>query len=186
MRILRTERPFVNHLLRVGGDSRQQIAYNEGMRGARPLDAIDRSILAILQEEGRIPNQELADRVGLSPSPCLRRVRRLEDEGYIDRYVALVDPDRVERGLDVFVQVRLERQNLDAVERFESAVVDLPEVQACFRMVGDIDFLLHLVLSDLTGWDEFYMRHLGEIDGVAGLTSMIAMRRVKYTTAVPV
>ncbi|NND83879.1 MAG: Lrp/AsnC family transcriptional regulator [Acidimicrobiia bacterium] len=156
------------------------------MRSERRLDGIDRAILAILQEEGRIPNQDLADRVGLSPSPCLRRVRRLEDDGYIDRYVALVDPDRVERGLDVFVQVRLERQNLDAVERFESAVVELPEVQSCFRMVGDIDFLLHLVLTDLTGWDEFYMRHLGEIDGVAGLTSMIAMRRVKYTTAVPV
>lgn len=156
------------------------------MRSGDSLDPIDRNILRILQEEGRLPNQDLADRVGLSPSPCLRRVRRLEQDGFIDRYVALVDPNRVDRGLDVFVQVRLERQNLGAVERFESEVVGLPEVQACFRMVGEIDFLLHLVLPDLQGWDSFYMRHLGEISGVAGLTSMIAMRRTKYTTSVPV
>ncbi len=160
--------------------------YGVFMRSSGPLDAIDRHILNILQEEGRLANQELADRIGLSPSPCLRRVRRLEQDGFIDRYVALVAPDLVDRGLDVFVQVRLERQNLGAVERFESEVVGLPEVQACFRMVGEIDFLLHLVLPDLHGWDMFYMRHLGEISGVAGLTSMIAMRRTKYTTAVPV
>lgn len=148
-------------------------------------DEIDRHIMAVLQESGRIANQELADRVGLSPSPCLRRVRRLEDEGFIDRYVALLDPDRAHRGLDVFVRVRLERQTVDAVERFESEIVALPEVQACYRMVGEVDFLIHLVLSDLTGWDEFYMTHLGGLDGVAGITSMISMRRVKYTTALP-
>jgi Lrp/AsnC family leucine-responsive transcriptional regulator len=148
-------------------------------------DEIDRHIMRVLQEEGRIANQELADRVGLSPSPCLRRVRRLEEAGLIDRYVALLDPDRVGRGLDVFVRVRLERQTVDAVERFESEVVVLPEVQACYRMVGEVDFLIHLVLEDLTGWDEFYMEHLGGLDGVAGITSMISMRRVKYTTALP-
>jgi Lrp/AsnC family leucine-responsive transcriptional regulator len=148
-------------------------------------DDIDLHIMRVLQEEGRIANQELADRVGLSPSPCLRRVRRLEEAGLIDRYVALLDPDRVHRGLDVFVRVRLERQTVDAVERFESEIVVLPEVQACYRMVGEVDFLIHLVLEDLTGWDEFYMEHLGGLEGVAGITSMIAMRRVKYTTALP-
>lgn len=148
-------------------------------------DEIDLHILRVLQADGRIANQELADRVGLSPSPCLRRVRRLEDEGYIERYVALLDPDRLDRGLDVFVRVRLERQTVEAVERFESEVVDLPEVQACYRMVGEVDFLIHLVLDDLTGWDEFYMAHLGGLEGVAGITSMISMRRVKYTTALP-
>ena len=148
-------------------------------------DDIDLHILRVLQADGRIANQELADRVGLSPSPCLRRVRRLEDEGYIERYVALLDPDRLDRGLDVFVRVRLERQTVEAVERFESEVVDLPEVQACYRMVGEVDFLIHLVLDDLTGWDEFYMEHLGGLEGVAGITSMISMRRVKYTTALP-
>jgi Lrp/AsnC family leucine-responsive transcriptional regulator len=148
-------------------------------------DDIDLHIMRVLQEEGRIANQELADRVGLSPSPCLRRVRRLEEAGLIDRYVALLDPDRVRRGLDVFVRVRLERQTVDAVERFESEIVVLPEVQACYRMVGEVDFLIHLVLEDLTGWDEFYMEHLGGLEGVAGITSMIAMRRVKYTTALP-
>ncbi len=148
-------------------------------------DEIDLHIMRVLQEEGRIANQELADRVGLSPSPCLRRVRRLEEAGLIDRYVALLDPDRVRRGLDVFVRVRLERQTVDAVERFESEIVVLPEVQACYRMVGEVDFLIHLVLEDLTGWDEFYMEHLGGLEGVAGITSMISMRRVKYTTALP-
>jgi DNA-binding Lrp family transcriptional regulator len=149
-------------------------------------DEIDREILRILQAEGRVPNQELAERVGLSPSPCLRRVRRLEEAGLIRGYVALLDPDRVGRGLDVFVRVRLERQTVDAVDRFESEVAGLPEVQACYRMVGEVDFLLHLVLRDLTGWDEFYTAHLGGLEGVAGITSMISMRRVKYTTALPI
>lgn len=148
-------------------------------------DEIDLEIMRILQEEGRIANQELAERVGLSPSPCLRRVRRLEEAGLVRGYVALLDPDLVRRGLDVFVRVRLERQTVDAVERFEEEIVGLPEVQACYRMVGEVDFLIHLVLEDLTGWDEFYMEHLGGLEGVAGITSMIAMRRVKYTTALP-
>ncbi len=150
-----------------------------------PLDRIDRHILVLLQMDSRVQNQELADQIGLSPSACLRRVRRLETSGLIARYVALVDPEMVDRGLDVFVRVRLDTQTISAVEKFESQVADLPGVQACYRMVGEIDFLLHAVMRDLQAWDEFYMAHLGPLEGVAGITSMISMRRVKYTTALP-
>jgi DNA-binding Lrp family transcriptional regulator len=101
-------------------------------------------------------------------------------------YVALVDPEMVGRGLDVFVRVRLERQTIGVVEAFEVAVAALPEVQACYRMVGEIDFLLHAAMADLQAWDDFYVEHLGPLEGVAGITSMISMRRVKYTTALPV
>lgn len=150
------------------------------------LDHIDRHILSILQSDSRLQNQDVADQIGLSPSACLRRVRRLETAGLITGYVALVDPEKVDRGLDVFVRVRLERQTIAVVEGFEAAVVALPEVQACYRMVGEVDFLLHTAMADLQAWDDFYMEHLGPLQGVAGITSMISMRRVKYTTALPV
>lgn len=149
-------------------------------------DDIDREIVRILQADGRIANQDLAERVGLSPSPCLRRVRRLEEAGVISGYVALIDPGKVGYGLDVFVRVRLERQTTEAVRRFEDDIIDFDHVQSCYRMVGESDFLLHLVLSGLDEWDDFYMQHLATLDGVANLTSMISMRRVKYSTALPV
>jgi Lrp/AsnC family leucine-responsive transcriptional regulator len=153
---------------------------------AETLDHIDQHILKILQADSRLQNQELADQIGLSPSACLRRVRRLESSGLVMGYVALVDPEMVGRGLDVFVRVRLERQTIGVVEAFEVAVAALPEVQACYRMVGEIDFLLHAAMADLQAWDDFYVEHLGPLEGVAGITSMISMRRVKYTTALPV
>ena len=149
-------------------------------------DDIDREIVRILQIDGRIANQDLAEQVGLSPSPCLRRVRRLEESGVITGYVALLDPGKVGNGLDVFVRVRLERQTTDAVERFEEAIAHLANVQSCYRMVGEVDFLLHLVLGGLHEWDGFYMQHLGSLEGVANITSMISMRRVKFSTALPV
>ncbi len=104
------------------------------------IDRIDRHILVLLQIDSRMQNQELADQIGLSPSACLRRVRRLETSGLIAGYVALVDPQKVDRGLDVFVRVRLETQTIEAVERFESQIAALADVQSCFRMVGEIDF----------------------------------------------
>ncbi|OYW86622.1 MAG: AsnC family transcriptional regulator [Sphingobium sp. 32-64-5] len=128
------------------------------------LDAIDRRILKNLQEDGRMSNHDLAERVGLSPSPCLRRLRRLEQDGVINRYVALVESRTV--GLDVtaFVRVRLDQQDDRHLAIFESAVADFPEVMECYLMTGDADY----------------------INGVAQVTTSFALRPVVYKTALPV
>ena len=150
-----------------------------------PLDAIDLKILRILQAEGRISNQDLADRVGLSPSPCLRRVRALEGGGIVQRYVALVDPAAVGRGLQAVVEVRLDRQTTDSVARFEKEIVKYPQVLECYLMAGDWDYVLRVVARDLDEFREFCVNRLGRIPGVGNVKSNISMKQVKYSTAVP-
>ncbi|MFN4088570.1 MAG: Lrp/AsnC family transcriptional regulator [Alphaproteobacteria bacterium] len=150
-----------------------------------PLDAIDRRILRILQENARIPNVELAQAVGLSPSPCLRRVRDLEERGVVRRYVGLVDPGAVGLPVSVFVQVSLERQVERALETFEAAVLDRPEVMECYLMTGDADYLLRVVVPDLKAFQRFLMEHLTRVPGVASIKSSFALKQVKYLTALP-
>ena len=149
------------------------------------LDAIDRRILRILQENARIPNVELAQAVGLSPSPCLRRVRDLEERGIVRRYVGLVDPGAVGLPVSVFVHVSLERQVERALETFEAAVLDRPEVMECYLMTGDADYLLRVVVPDLEAFQRFLMEHLTRVPGVASIKSSFALRQVKYLTALP-
>lgn len=150
------------------------------------LDAIDRRILGRLQDNARLTNVELAEAVGLSPSPCLRRVRALEETGTIRRYVALLDPAAVGLPVSVFVNVTLERQIESALERFEAAILKRPEVMECYLMTGDADYLLRVVTADLSAYERFLVEHLTRVPGVASIKSSFALKQVKYRTALPV
>lgn len=150
------------------------------------LDAIDRKILARLQTNARIANVELSDAVGLSPAPCLRRVRALEESGVIRRHVTLLDPGAVGLPVSVFVHVSLERQIEKALRRFETAIATRPEVMECYLMTGDADYLLRVVCADLAAYERFLLDHLTQIPGVASIRSSFALKQVKYSTALPV
>lgn len=149
------------------------------------LDRLDRRILTLLQEDGRQANSELAGRVGLSPSPCLRRVKLLEEGGVISRYVALVDPVAVDLPVNVFVSVTLERQVEERLDSFEAAVMERPEVMECYLMTGEADYLLRVVVPDLASYERFLKDHLTRIPGVASIKSSFALKQVRYRTALP-
>ncbi|ABC39432.1 Lrp/AsnC family transcriptional regulator [Burkholderia thailandensis] len=150
------------------------------------LDAIDRRILQALQRDGRLQNVELAKEVGLSPSPCLRRVRLLEEAGVIERYVAVLNPAKVGRGLTVFTRVWLKEQDADTVDHFAAAVQQLPQVVECHLMAGDCDFLLRVVAADIDDYRQFQMHHLTRIKGVQSVKTEIPLQKVKLTSEVPV
>lgn len=150
------------------------------------LDAIDRKILDALQRDGRLTNQELAEMVGLSPSPCLRRVKLLESRGILSGYVGLVDPAII--GLDImaFVRVALERQDASGLDEFERLVVRWPEVLECYLMTGDADYQLRVVARSLADYEAFLRDKLTKIPGVSKIQSSFAFRPVVYRTAVPI
>jgi Lrp/AsnC family transcriptional regulator, leucine-responsive regulatory protein len=144
------------------------------------IDSVDRAILKQLQAEGRLSNLELADRVGLSPSPCLRRVRRLEVSGVIAGYRAVIDPTAVDRGFQVLVHVTMEvRDRAATMEAFEARVAELDEVIECRRMFGDPDYLLWVAAADLAAYEELYMTKLVGLPGVARTVSQLTMKTVK-------
>ena len=149
------------------------------------LDAIDRRILAQLQENARIPNVELAESVELSPSPCSRRVKALEDAGVIRRYAALIDPAAAGLPVSVFISVTLDRQSENELEVFERRIASLPEVMECYLMTGDADYLLRVVVPDLETYKRFLMDHLTRIPGVSNIRSSFALKQVQYRTALP-
>jgi DNA-binding Lrp family transcriptional regulator len=151
-----------------------------------PLDEIDRRILETLQTDARVRNVELAERVGLSASPCLRRVANLEKSGVIRGYVTLVDPVAVGLSVSIFVNVTLERQIEAALETFEDAIRACPEVMECYLMTGDADYLLRVVTSDLGAYERFLLEHLTRIPGVASIKSSFALKQVAYRTALPI
>ncbi|HJQ57812.1 MAG TPA: Lrp/AsnC family transcriptional regulator [Vineibacter sp.] len=147
------------------------------------LDAIDRRILVELQRDGRLPIVELAERVGLSATPCLRRVKRLEADGVIARYAALVDTKRLGLGVQALVEVTLDDHSEAGVEAFEAAIRDRPEVVACFAVTGEMDFLLMINVADLDAYSAFAMRALLRIPGVKGSRSSFIMQTVKSDLA---
>ena len=149
------------------------------------LDAIDRRILAALQEDARIANNELAAAVGLSPAPCLRRVRALEEDGVIRKHVSLVNPGAVGLPVSVFVSISLERQVEEALKRFEKVILARPEVMECYLMTGDADYLLRVVCADLAAYERFVLDHLTKVPGVSSIRSSFALKQVKYSTALP-
>jgi DNA-binding Lrp family transcriptional regulator len=149
------------------------------------LDAIDRQILHVLQRDGRITNQDLADQIGLSPSPCLRRTRLLESNGVIQKYVALLDLSAVGQGLQAIVEVRLDRQTSATVARFEKEILKYPQVLECYLIAGDWDYMLRVVASDLDEFREFCVNSLARIPGVANVKSNMSMKQVKYSTEIP-
>ena len=149
------------------------------------LDAIDRRILQLLQENARLANTELAEQVGLSPSPCLRRVRALEESGVIRKYATLVNPAALGLPVSVFVNVTLEKQIEDRLSQFEAAVLKRHEVMECYLMTGDADYMLRVVCADLAAYERFLMDHLTRVAGVASIRSSFALKQVKYSTALP-
>ena len=151
-----------------------------------PLDKIDSRILEIIQEEARISNTDLADRVGLSASPCWRRVRALEAAGVIERYVTLVNAKSVGLPINVFATVTLEKQIEPALEAFEKAVTQRPEVMECNLMTGEFDYLLRVVVPDLGAYERFLMDHLTRIKGIASIKSSFSLKQVCYKTALPI
>ncbi len=150
------------------------------------LDNIDRRILMQLQDEARTPNVDLAETVGLSPTPCARRVKKLEAEGIISRYVTLVDQKAVGLPVSVFVNVTLERQVETVLGVFEAFISDRPEVMECYLMTGDADYLLRIVVADLDAYERFIVDQLTKVPGIANIKSSFALKQVAYKTALPV
>ena len=166
------------------------------------LDKTDRKILSILQADGRLSNQDVAEQVALSPSPCLRRIKRLEEAGVIRQYVALLDPDKIGLGLLAYVNVRLEKHNEASAHStarvlgaqntqpspradFAESVAQWPEVVACYAMTGEMDYLLRVHVEDMDHFSRFMMATLLRHPAVLDVKSSFALQRVKDTTALP-
>ncbi|MEM8706791.1 MAG: Lrp/AsnC family transcriptional regulator [Actinomycetota bacterium] len=150
------------------------------------MDSIDRAILRELQRSGRIPNNDLADRVGLSPSPCLRRVRRLEADGVITGYSAVLDREAVGCAYEPIVWVTLTSVTRESMLEFEEAIQALPAIVEAARMMGQPDYLLRVVAEDADAFEALYMDELAALPHVQTLTSQLAMKVVKRTTELPV
>jgi Lrp/AsnC family transcriptional regulator, leucine-responsive regulatory protein len=148
-------------------------------------DAVDWNILDQLQHNARISNVDLARAVFLSPSPCLSRVRRLEQANVIKQYVTLLDPLKVGLTVSVFIQVSLEKQVEKTLENFERSIRDRPEVMECYLMTGDADYLLRVVVPDVQSLERFILDRLTKIPGIASIKSSFALKQVKYQTALP-
>jgi len=148
------------------------------------LDSIDWRILSVLQDDARLANVDLAEKIHLSPSPCLARVKSLEREGFISRYVTLLNPQAVGLGVSVFVQVRLEKQVEASLTTFEKAIAARQEVMECYLMTGSSDYLLRVVVSDLQEFQRF-VTDVSKIPGVGNIQSSVALKQVKYKTALP-
>lgn len=149
------------------------------------LDSLDFRILKTLQLDAGITNVELAERVGLSPSPCARRVKLLREAGVIRDTVTLLDPAAVGLPISVFLQVSLERQTEPMLQQFEQTIATYPELMECYLMTGDADYLLRVVVPDLDSYQRFLMDRLTQVPGVASIKSSFALRQVQYRTALP-
>jgi Lrp/AsnC family transcriptional regulator len=149
------------------------------------MDAIDRKILAVVQEDASLSVAEIGQRVGLSSTPCWKRLQRLEADGVITRRVALIDPERIGLGITVFVSVETGDHSQDWLERFANVVCDMPEVMEFYRMAGDVDYMLRVVVPDIAGYDTFYKKLIATVP-LKNVTSRFAMERIKSTTALPI
>ncbi len=150
------------------------------------IDATDRRILDVLQKTGRITNAELSDRINLSPSACHRRVQRLEQDGYVRDYVALLDERKMGRATTVFVEITLSGQTDEVLDAFERQVARIPDLQECHLMAGTADYLLKIVARDSEDFARIHRQHLARLPGVAQMHSSFALRTVFRTTAIPV
>ena len=149
------------------------------------FDRYDKLILEALQHDGRISNVQLAARVKLSESACLRRVRALEEGGYIDRYAALVNQSRAGLSSNVFVHIGLHREEQSELAAFEEAVKSIPEVMECYLMTGEFDYLLRVVVSDMADFERLHKESLTRLPGVARVNSSVAIRTVQKKTELP-
>jgi DNA-binding Lrp family transcriptional regulator len=149
------------------------------------LDAVDLRILTELQQDSSLSNVELARRVHLSPSPCLMRVKHLESEGVIQRYVALCDTKSLGLGLNVFISITLKEQSRKALAEFEQRIAEHDEVMECYLMTGDSDYLIRVALADIAALESFILNQLTPIAGVEKIRSSFALKQVRYKTALP-
>ncbi|MGB1236746.1 MAG: Lrp/AsnC family transcriptional regulator [Pseudomonadales bacterium] len=150
------------------------------------MDNIDRKIIKELQLNARISNEELAERVNLSPSPCLRRVRKLEQQGYLTGYTAQIDQIKCGVGMNVFVSVRLERPDKQIMQNFERAVAELDEVIECYLMAGNRDYLLKVVSADLKDYEHFIRDKFSDLPGINSIESSFAFGHVKQQSYIPI
>jgi Lrp/AsnC family transcriptional regulator len=150
------------------------------------LDAMDRAILRLLQRDAGLSLAEIAAEVGLTPTPCWKRIRRMEQAGVILGRVALVDPAKVGLPLSVFVEIESADHSAAWIERFNAALETMPEVVECWRMGGDVDYLLRVVVPDIAAYDAFYRRLVAAVPSLRNVTGRFAMERVKGTTALPI
>lgn len=148
------------------------------------LDKTDRAILAILQEDATLPLAAIAQRVNLSTTPCWRRIQRLERDGYILRRVALLDRDKVNAGVTVFVAIRTARHSMEWFEAFNQAIADIPEIVEAYRMSGEVDYLLRILVPSIAAYDAVYKTLISRVD-FTDVSSSFAMENLKYTTTVP-
>lgn len=149
------------------------------------MDSKDRQILKELQADGRLSNQDLSERVNLSPSPCLRRLRLLEEAGVITGYTALVDQKAWGLPVTVFIRIKLERHSDDAVQAFEQAIINMPKVMDCWLMTGRSDYLLRVIAADLDDYEQFVRRELQRVPGIASIDTSFAYGQVKHAQVLP-
>jgi len=149
------------------------------------MDAIDRKILTVLQENAALSVAEIGARVGLSPTPCWKRIQRLEADGVILRRVAVVDQEKVGLPISVFVSIETGDHSQDWLDRFAKTVTAMPEVVEFYRMAGDVDYMLHVVVADIAGYDAFYKRLIAAVP-LKNVTSRFAMEKIKSTTSLPI
>jgi Lrp/AsnC family transcriptional regulator len=149
------------------------------------MDAIDRKILAVVQENASLSVAEIGQRVGLSSTPCWKRLQRLEADGVILRRVALVEPEKIGLGVSVFVSIETGDHSQQWLSKFAETVKAMPEVMEFYRMAGDVDYMLRVVVTDIAGYDAFYKKLIGTVP-LKNVTSRFAMERIKSTTALPI
>lgn len=148
------------------------------------MDRLDRKILRLLQEDATLAVAEIAKKVGLSTTPCWRRIQKLEEEGVIQRRVALLDPVRINARVTVFVAIRTNSHSNEWLRRFSEVVQEFPEVVEFYRMSGDVDYLLRVVVPDIAAYDAFYKKLIAKIE-IRDVSSTFAMEQIKYTTQLP-
>ena len=154
-------------------------------RPSAPLDAYEKRILRLLLEDASLSNAEIAEKVGLSASPCWRRIDRLEREGFIKRRVALLDRRKVGLNAQIFAQVKLNAHGRANLDEFAAAIRDLPEVLECYVMMGSVDFLLRIVAPDIEAYEKLFFNRLSQLPGVQEVNSTVALSEIKSTTALP-
>ena len=150
------------------------------------LDKTDRTLLALLQNDGTISLNELAEKVNLTTTPCWKRLKRLEDEGIIEKRVALLNPEKLGLLFTAFVLVKTSDHSHEWYSRFADTVSDFPEVMEFYRMAGEYDYMMKVQVEDMKRFDEFYKRLVNSVDGISNVTSTFAMESLKYTTALPI
>ena len=150
------------------------------------LDTIDRKILGIIQQDCTRPIKDIAEAVGLSNNPCWRRIKRLEDKGVIRKRVALIDPSVIGLGVTAFVTIRTDQHTQEWLDAFKSAVQNIPEIIACDRMTGDVDYLLRVIVHDIEHYDNVYQRLIKSVPGLSDVSSTFSMEKMKQGPAIDV